>query len=190
MNTHPNFNRNNVPQNLMDQWGWIVALGVLVLFLGIIVAGNLLTATIASMFFIGGMLFINGVIHIIQSFRIKDWSGALWFGVVGLGYSIAGIFVASEPGVAALAFTLFIGSALLVAGISRLVMGFRLRPLNGWVWVVISALLTILLALIILIGWPVNGLWIIGLFLAIDLITQGIGLIFFGLGIKSLKDNG
>jgi len=33
-------------------------------------------------------------------------------------------------------------------------------------------------------GWPINSLWILGLFLAIDLMMQGISYIAFGLGLK------
>ena len=38
--------------------------------------------------------------------------------------------------------------------------------------------------LVVLAGWPVNSLWILGIFLAADLMGQGLGWLFFGIGLN------
>jgi uncharacterized membrane protein HdeD (DUF308 family) len=53
-----------------------------------------------------------------------------------------------------------------------------------WIWVAASGVITFLLGLIILAHWPVSGLYILGLFLGIDLIIVGVGWIGIGLGLK------
>ena len=178
----------SVSEKMKQQWGWFVALGILVLLLGMLAGGNVVATTLISMLFIGSLLIVSGVFQIIQAFRIRPHSEGLWIGLIGLGYTLAGLFIAFSPGAAALGFTLFIGGALFVSAISRFALAFRLKPLNGWIWIIISAVLTLLLSLIILFNWPVTGLWAIGLFIAIDLIMQGISIIFFGLALKSMKD--
>jgi uncharacterized membrane protein HdeD (DUF308 family) len=50
--------------------------------------------------------------------------------------------------------------------------------------VVLSGLITFLLGLIIVIHWPVSGLYILGIFLGIDLIFAGAGWIAVGLGLR------
>jgi uncharacterized membrane protein HdeD (DUF308 family) len=50
--------------------------------------------------------------------------------------------------------------------------------------VVFSGLITLLVGLVIVARWPVNSLYILGLFLAIDLIFSGAGWISIGLGLK------
>lgn len=45
---------------------------------------------------------------------------------------------------------------------------------------VIGGLVTLLAGLIIAAGWPVDSLWILGLFLAVDLVMQGLASIAFG----------
>ena len=47
-----------------------------------------------------------------------------------------------------------------------------------------------LAGLVIAIGWPVNSLWMLGMFLAIDLIFQGWSFIAFGLALKSRRSEG
>ena len=55
-----------------------------------------------------------------------------------------------------------------------------LRPIKGWGWIALGGLVTLLAGLVIMAGWPVNSLWILCLFLAIDITMQGLALIAFG----------
>jgi len=52
-----------------------------------------------------------------------------------------------------------------------------------WIWVALSAVITLLLGVLILARWPVNSVYILGLFLGIDLIMAGAGWIGLGLGL-------
>jgi hypothetical protein len=52
--------------------------------------------------------------------------------------------------------------------------------------VVFSGVITLLLGLIILAHWPVSSLYILGLFLGIDLVFAGVGWIGVGIGLKGL----
>jgi uncharacterized membrane protein HdeD (DUF308 family) len=65
------------------------------------------------------------------------------------------------------------------------VLGFSMVEGMPWVGVVLSGVITFLLGLIIVIHWPVSGLYILGLFLAIDLIIAGASWIALGLGLRT-----
>ena len=43
----------------------------------------------------------------------------------------------------------------------------------GWGWHVADGIITAILGLLVLAQWPVSGLWVIGLFVGIDLIFYG-----------------
>jgi uncharacterized membrane protein HdeD (DUF308 family) len=49
---------------------------------------------------------------------------------------------------------------------------------------VLSGLVTLLAGVIIALGWPINSLWVLGMFLAIDLVFQGWATIALGLALK------
>jgi uncharacterized membrane protein HdeD (DUF308 family) len=66
----------------------------------------------------------------------------------------------------------------------RIVLAFNFKEEMPWIWVAASGVITFLLGLIILAHWPVSGLYILGLFLGIDLIIVGVGWIGIGLGLK------
>jgi uncharacterized membrane protein HdeD (DUF308 family) len=53
-----------------------------------------------------------------------------------------------------------------------------------WVWVLVSGIITLLLGLVIVAHWPVASLYVLGIFLGVDLILAGASWIGIGLGLK------
>ena len=167
-----------------SKWGWFVVLGVALLALGVIAAGNLMVATAASVFFVGAMMIVAGIVEIVHAFGVKSWGGFFLWLLSGILYVVAGYFAFANPMLASAVMTLFLAASLIASGVLRVWIGFTGKDLSGWGWVVAAGLLTIVAGVVIMIGWPVNSLWILGLFLAVDLIFQGISFIAFGFGLK------
>jgi len=74
-----------------------------------------------------------------------------------------------------------------VSGIMRIVLAFSMKRETPWVWVAVSGVITLLLGLLILMRWPVSSLYILGLFLGIDLIMAGAGWIGLGFGLRRAR---
>ncbi len=53
-----------------------------------------------------------------------------------------------------------------------------------WIWVVLSGVVTLALGALIVARWPVSSLFILGLFLGIDLVVAGTSWIVLGLGLR------
>jgi uncharacterized membrane protein HdeD (DUF308 family) len=172
------FNRPTLPTEVSSKWGWFVALGVALLILGGIAFGNLVLATVVSVYYVGIMMLVAGIIEIIHAFGVKTWGSFFFWLLSGLLYAAAGIVAFVNPILAAGVLT------LLGSGFFRIWMGFKSKPAAGWGWIVAAGVITALAGLVIAMQWPVNSLFILGLFLAIDLIFQGWSFIAFGLGIK------
>ncbi|MFK4820004.1 HdeD family acid-resistance protein [Ochrobactrum quorumnocens] len=179
------FNRSTLPAEVSAKWGWFIALGVALLILGGIALGNLVLATVVSVYYVGIMMLVAGVIEIIHAFGVKTWGGFFFWLLSGLLYAAAGIVAFVNPILAAGVLTFLLAAALLGAGAFRIWLGFKSKPAAGWGWIVAAGIITVLAGLVIALQWPVNSLFILGLFLAIDLIFQGWSFITFGLGIKS-----
>ncbi|MBG0511434.1 HdeD family acid-resistance protein [Agrobacterium sp. MOPV5] len=169
---------------LKAKWGWLLALGLVLLAFGIIALGNLLVATVASVFYVGVMMLMGGVLQLFHAFQVKGWESVLFWTLSGLLYAIAGVIAFQNPDLTAAVLTLLMAISLIVAGIFRLVVGFRLKPATGWGWVATAGAVTALAGLVIAAGWPVNSLWVLGLFLAIDLIMQGFATIALAMAMR------
>ncbi len=164
--------------------GWIVALGVVYVIAGLIALGSVVFATVVTVFVVGMMMLIAGVAEVISAFQIKTWGKFLLWLLLGALYIVAGFVTFENPILAAALLTLLLGFSLLASGVMRIVLAFNMRDEMPWIWVAASGVITFLLGLIILAHWPVSGLYILGLFLGIDLIIAGMGWIGLGLGLK------
>ena len=169
---------------LRAKWGWIVALGVVYLIVGVIALGSIILATAASVFLVGIMMVIAGVAEIINAFQIKTWGRFLLWLVLGALYVFAGFVAFSNPLLTAVVLTLLLGAALVVSGIVRIVLAFSMKEGKPWGWALLSGVVTLLLGLIILARWPFSSLYVLGLFLGIDLVIAGASWMAIGLGLK------
>ncbi|TIO85277.1 MAG: HdeD family acid-resistance protein, partial [Mesorhizobium sp.] len=93
-------------------------------------------------------------------------------------------FAFYNPLLASAVLTFLLAVALIASGLLRAWVAWNHRPQQGWGWLLAAAIITILLGLIIAMGWPVNSLWVLGMFLAVDLVFQGWSFIATGLALK------
>jgi uncharacterized membrane protein HdeD (DUF308 family) len=168
-----------------DRWGWFLALGVLLIVFGIIAFANLFAATVASVFYIGMLMLIGGFAYLVHAFQVKGWEHGLYWGLSGALYTIAGLLAFWNPALTAVVLTLLMAIALMVAGIFRIWIGVKMRPARGAGWIIVAGIVTALAGLIIALGWPVNSLFVLGIFLAVDLMIQGWAMVALALAARS-----
>src|SRR2546421_5032036 len=109
---------------------------------------------------------------------------ALWL-LTGILYTAAGLLIAYNPLLGASVFTLFIGIMLIASGILRIIVAFGMRGHPGWAWMLLAGAVTLLLGLTIAAHWPTDSLWVLGIFLGIDLLFTGVALVSWGLRLKA-----
>jgi uncharacterized membrane protein HdeD (DUF308 family) len=163
--------------------GWIIALGIVYVIAGLIALASVVMATIVTVFVVGIMMLIAGVAEVFHAFQIKTWGRFLLWLLLGALYIVAGFLTLENPLLAAALLTLLLGVSLIVSGIMRIGLAFSIKEGMPWIWVVISGAITLLLGLVILAHWPVASLYILGLFLGIDLIFAGAGWLAVGFGL-------
>src|SRR5689334_16828421 len=163
--------------------GWIIALGVVYLIAGFIALGSVVMATVASVLIVGVMMIVAGVAEVFNAFQIKTWGKFLVWALLGVLYIVAGFITFENPLLAAVLLTLVLGASLIASGAVRLFLAFSMTRETPWIWVALSGVVTMLLGLLILARWPVNSLYILGLFLSFDLIMAGASWIGLGLGL-------
>src|SRR5580704_14440564 len=163
--------------------GWIIALGIIYVIAGLIALGSVVVATVVSVFVVGIMMLIAGVAEVIHAFQVKSWGKFLFWVLLGGLYIVAGIVTFENPLLAAALLTLILGVSLVASGIMRIILAFSMKQETPWIWILLSGVITLLLGLLILAHWPVSSLYILGLFLGIDLIMAGAGWIGLGFGL-------
>ncbi len=157
---------------------WFFALGIFSILLGAFALIIPLWTTVVSMLLLGSLLLVNGIAQIVQTFRAHEGKGFVLHLLISILYIVVGGLMILTPGVSAISLSLLIASFFIVGGIFRVILAIE-RRFDNWGWVVLNGLVTFLLGLIIVARWPWSGLWVIGLFVAIEMIINGWSVVMF-----------
>lgn len=183
--------RSNPPKKITStgydlgtHWGWLFGLGVFLIILGCLGLKTVVGLTFASMIFLGVLLVIAGFTQLLDVFKCKRWEPAFWYGLISLLYIFGGGLIIYDPFLASALITIMLASILMVIGLSRLMMAFSSKNIAGWGWLTFAGLIAILLGAMIMLQWPISGLWVIGLFIAIQLIIDGWSYLFISLALR------
>jgi uncharacterized membrane protein HdeD (DUF308 family) len=176
-----------VSETFQRHWGWLFGLGILLLILGCIGLGMDIMLTIVSMYFFGALLLVSGLSHFADAFKYKQWKGAIWQILIAILYMIAAGIVLYDPLLASTIITALLAWALIIIGVVRIAMSFSVRDTRGWGWILFAGLISMLLGVLILLQWPVSGLWVIGMFIAIDMIVSGWTYIFIAMALRAAR---
>lgn len=171
---------------LKRSWGWMAVLAVVSLVGGVLALIDPFAATLAATLLAGWFFMLLGGLQIIQSFQVQGWGGFLWALLFGVLSFVVGISLVFNPLAGMVSLTLLVAVLLLVTGAIKLFYAFSLRPVTGWGWVLVSGLLSIVLAILILTNFPYAAGTVLGIFLAVELISNGVLFLFIALGLRQL----
>jgi uncharacterized membrane protein HdeD (DUF308 family) len=170
---------------LSRNWGWLLALGILMIILGVFAIGAPAVATVAVQLALGWILMIGGIAQGIHAFMVKGWGGFLLELLSAALYLVVGILLLVNPVEGALALTIVLAVFLIVEGIFKLIMAFRVRDHRGWGWLLASGILSLILGVLIWAEWPASGVWVIGLLVGIQLLFTGWSLVMLALAARA-----
>ena len=172
-------------EDIKHKWGWYLALGVVLIALGVAAVSYAFYTTVASVFFLGWILLASGITLSIMSFLTGKWSGFLLSLATGVLSVITGVLLLRAPLSGAAVLTLLIASFLLVGGIFRIISAAVMRFPN-WGWSVLSGITALFLGGVLYAGWPAISLWFLGFYVGIDLMVHGFSWSMFALSIRNL----
>lgn len=173
-------------ERLRTSWIWMVLFGVISLIGGILALANPLAATLAATVLAGWVFTLLGVLQVIQAFRVPGWPGFIWallFGILVLAVGLSLIF---NPLAGMVSLTLLVAVLFIVIGAVKAMYSFSLRPISGWGWVLASGLVSVVLGVMILANFPWSAVTVLGILLAIELISNGVLFLLLGLGLRKV----
>jgi uncharacterized membrane protein HdeD (DUF308 family) len=134
---------------------------------------------------IGVLLLLGGIAETVGAFWCRGWSGFFLHLLSGLLSIVVGVLFLRAPVNALLALTLLVACFLMVGGIFKIVAALSYR-FGAWGWALASGIIDLILGVMIWQDWPASALWVIGLFLGINLVFRGVNWIALGLGLRAL----
>lgn len=159
-------------EHLRKNWGWFLLLGLLFIGLGTAAIGASTLVTVVSIVLLGSLLLFSGAVQIVVAFWVREWSGFFLSLLAGILYATFGVMLIVHPAAGALTLTLLLAAFYIVGGLFRIITAIASR-FNQWGWALLSGVIKLALGILIWSGWPATGLWVLGLFIGIDLIFFG-----------------
>jgi uncharacterized membrane protein HdeD (DUF308 family) len=153
--------------------GWYIALGIGLILAGIVMIGRPLYVGVALTTLLGMLFIFTGVLYLLNTFMAMSAGGALFrisLGLINIG---AGAWLLTRPAQGLQALTVILGVALVLGGISKFMLARAMTGTPGTGGVLISAALSILLAVLIFMRLPSSSEVVIGVIIGIDFIMSG-----------------
>ena len=174
-----------IPPDMIAHWGWFLALGIGLLLLGVAAIVRSVKATVISMLFFGWLLVLAGGIEAAQALLVGKWAGFFLHLVAAVLFLVTGIVILRRPVLGAEIATMFMAMFFLISGLFQLVASLALHE-PDWGWQALNGIITSLLGVLVLAQWPTSGLWVIGLFVGIDLIFRGWAWVALALDLRKM----
>lgn len=172
-------------QELRRNWGWLLVIGIILVILGIVALVDSVAVSIVSMFLFGWVLLVAGIVEAVQAFRHRS-VGHFFLHLINAVFSIVvGVMLLRNPLAGSLIVTLLLASYFVVVGIFRIFSALTLR-IPGSGWALTDGIITLILGILVWARWPESGLWIIGLFIGINLITTGWSQVMLAFAVRRL----
>jgi uncharacterized membrane protein HdeD (DUF308 family) len=173
-----------IPHEIIQYWGWFLAFGIALMLLGIVAVARSVTATIVSMVFFGWLLVFASGIEIAQAVMVGHWVGFFHHLLAAVLFGVVGLMLITRPVLSAEVVTVLMAMFFLISGLFQFI-GSVWVEVPGWGWQAVDGLITFVLGVLVLAQWPASGLWVIGLFIGIDLIFYGAAWIALALGLRA-----
>ncbi len=155
------------------RWGWMLLLGLVQVIGGLIALTIPMAATLAAALVAGGVLLAAGAFQLVHALSIRPWRGALLPIIGGLLYIFAGVLLVAFPVSGALTLTMFVAVLLIAEGVVRIIVANRMRPVTGNGWLMAAGIASVIVGILMLVGWPLSGMWALGILLGINLLFTG-----------------
>lgn len=162
----------------MSRTLWLVV-GIISILGGIFAFFNPLSASFAAEQLAGFIFLLVGLLQLVALFRAHSTVGKVLAAIGGVFGILIGIELLTNPLQGILTLTMVIAILFMATGIVRVVVAFGLRKTVAFIPVLISGLISIALAMMIFTNYPQSATYILGVLLAVELVSNGISLIMY-----------
>ena len=166
---------------IRDNWGWFLALGVIFVLAGFGAILFPLLSTIAAKIALGWIFMLSGAVMVVHSFSSRGWRGFLINLLIGTLYLVAGAWLAFLPLAGIITLTILLAALFLAEGVLEVIMALRVRPHEGWAWLLISGVVAVAVGILIALELPGSATWAIGLLVGVNLLSTGVSFITLSL---------
>jgi uncharacterized membrane protein HdeD (DUF308 family) len=166
--------------------GWSIAVSLLLILAGILAIGLPLAAGIAVNIVVAWLLVFCGLAHLAFAWHLRGIGEVIWQVLLGALYIGIGVYLLMHPVAGLVTLTLALAIYLFAEALLELILSFQVRPRQGWGWLLLDGIVTLILAIMIWRTWPASTEWVIGTIVGISMIFSGATRLMLSVAARSL----
>ncbi len=169
-------------------------MGIALIVLGTIALSSAFITTMATVMLFGALMVAAGIAQLVHAFYTAEWKGFFGYTVLGILGAVVGWLMLTHPMIGAVSLTLLLATFFITSGLFKIASALMHEMEHRWL-MLLSGAITLLLGILVFAQWPGSSLWIIGLFIAIDMIFTGWTYVMYsfmlrkGCSLTAPKDN-
>lgn len=171
----------------MKHWFlWLIA-GIILIIGGFLALANPLAATLTATAIAAWTFLIGGALQLYAAFTQEGSGSKIWPALAGIAGIILGIALFNNPFAGVISLTILVAMLFFVIGLSKIFVSFSFKGTSAFWPLLISGALSLILALMIFSNFPASAVTILGILLAVELISNGVSLVMLSLYSKSAE---
>jgi uncharacterized membrane protein HdeD (DUF308 family) len=169
-------------------WQLFLTQGVIMIILGVLAVVWPQISTIAVDVYVGWLFLLSGIVGLASMFLARNVQAFLWSLLTAALSLFVGVILLWHPIEGAVSLTLVLIAFFIVEGVFQIVASLSYREVfpDSWGWMLASGIADLILAGLIIKGWPSTATWALGLIVGVNLITSGAAIIMVALAGKNL----
>lgn len=165
----------------MKYWFFWLILGILSVIAGIVAFANPFAATLTAELLAGYLFTAIGILTLVSAFQDQGWGARIWALLLGVMLTVFGFNLIAHPLEGVLRLTVIVASLMMIMGVLRVAIAFTSVAAGARGFLIVAGLLSIALSIMIFSNFPWSSAVVLGVFLAIELVSNGISMIFVAL---------
>lgn len=176
-------------RSLRQHWKLFVTEGLMMVIVGLAAVALPNVATLAVDVMIGWLLFVAGLYGLVTRIMQPSAPG-FWLGTLLAVITAAlGALLAFFPASGILTLSMALIAYFIAHGIGMFAMAVSMRPESGnWGWLLLAGVVDFVLAALVLSKWPGTATWLLGLYVGLNLMFYGLGLVFAAIGARAADE--
>ncbi|MCO8146106.1 DUF308 domain-containing protein [Rhodovulum tesquicola] len=168
----------------MGSWWFWVLIGTVFILGGLFALFNPLAATLTAEQIAAWLFVLGGIAQLLGAVRTAGWTARILNVVLALAYLWLGVSLLANPLAGVLTLTVLVAILFLINGAAKLLLGLTMRGTSFFWPTMISGAVSVVLALMVLSNFPQSAAVLLGVLLAVELVSSGVMILSFALFVR------
>lgn len=164
-------------------WSWVL-IGVVFILGGLLALFNPFAATLTAEQIAAWLFLLGGLLQLVAAVRSGGWLARVLNVILALAALWLGVSLLANPLAGVLTLTLVVAILFLVNGAAKLLLALTMRGTVFFWPTVLSGAISVLLALMVFANFPQSAAVLLGVLLAVELVSSGVMIVAFALFVR------